>query len=162
MVTRTYSCHMARSSGSAMGTALVRAPRSARFVLPRHCSAWLPRAAWARHWPRDLAKVAREQACGPVQGFFERSGMIDLPSVYGYLPGEKEERAAFCGQEMGKPNFYLVVFVNERNDTVGRCPTFIRWKNHPRGLSLSEQRNSRLLRRAHDALLLLQGAVGFQ
>jgi len=94
--------------------------------------------------PRDLVGVAREHGCGAVQRFFDRPGPIDPPYLYGYLPGEREESAAFWCQVTGKPNSYLLVFIDDRKDkadSTGRCPTALRWSHRPRGLSVTTERN---------------------
>ncbi len=57
--------------------------------------------------PEELLKLARQKGYEQVTDFYiNRYGMINPPYVYGYLPGDEENSAAFwCQKEQkGKHN----------------------------------------------------------
>lgn len=104
-------------------------------VLLGALAGWQPAAA--QMLPADLAKVARQHSCGPVIGFFERPGMIEPPYLYGYIPGDIEDSAAFwCERTDSRPRSFLLVLVNSQ--AASTCPQLIEWSSFPGGLSLGE------------------------
>lgn len=82
--------------------------------------------------PRDLARLAREDGCGPVHGFYNRPGMIEPPYVYGVIPGEREASVAFWCEGRGDREYFLMV-----GGVEGKRAT-LRWPAFPGGLSLTE------------------------
>ncbi|HER20225.1 MAG TPA: hypothetical protein ENO14_04170 [Chromatiales bacterium] len=85
------------------------------------------------HLPMDLQRIATELDCRPVDGFFERPGMVNPPYVYGVLPGEAERSAAFWCQIDAFPKYRLVI-VEDREVRAA-----IEWSNFPGGLSIAEE-----------------------
>jgi len=45
--------------------------------------------------PRELVEHAREIGCAQIEDYYDISGMIGPPYVYGYIPGRLEDSAAF-------------------------------------------------------------------
>ena len=95
----------------------------------------LPAGAFSQQLPKELAELARDLGCGPVPGFFDRPAMVEPPYLYGYLPGSKEDSAAFwCARE--KDSAHLLVLVEN-----GKVSSHFRWINFPGGLSLARDRD---------------------
>lgn len=89
--------------------------------------------------PEELAELAQEKACVPIDDFLARPGMIDPPYVYGVFPGEREDSAAFwCKKAAKSDKPFLLMFKDAR--AVSACPTVIEWWNYPGGLSVETQK----------------------
>lgn len=87
--------------------------------------------------PRELVDYARSQGCAPVQGFYERFGMINPPYVYGFAGGEPEDSAALWCRKTEKSDkpFLLLLKVSDPRMLAG-CPARIEWSSYPKGLSI--------------------------
>ena len=92
--------------------------------------------------PQELRNLAVTIGCEAVPGFYDRPGMIDPPYLYGYLPGNKEETAAFwCYRKQAKES-YLLVFVEGLGQArQGRVTSTIPWSAFPGGLSRFDTKN---------------------
>ncbi|MFZ5503510.1 MAG: hypothetical protein ACOY3V_08320 [Pseudomonadota bacterium] len=89
--------------------------------------------------PKELADFANKNKCSQVLNFYARPGMVLPPYLYGYLPGEIEDSAAFWCK---KGNNYLLMFLDKARSKWSReCPSSIVWRNYPGGLSLSAENN---------------------
>jgi len=101
--------------------------------------------ASAQWLPADLAGAARAHSCGPVDGFFDRPGLVDPPYVYGFLGRVRERSAAFWCQRHETPRAYLLVFVwsSQAGDSL-QCPDSILWTRFPGGLTLSPEHSMSL------------------
>jgi len=96
--------------------------------------------------PEDLISHAKENGCQQVHDFYNnRSGMINPPYVYGYLA---EGSAVYWCQDIDgvhgegekdkdktQPTYSLIIRLGYPNIDIG-CPTRIRSKNYPMGLSI--------------------------
>ena len=92
--------------------------------------------------PQELRELAAQIGCGPVPGFYDKPGMVDPPYLYGYLPGNKEQSAAFwCYREQGEKPYLLVFVEHLGNGRTGRVTSIIPWHDRPRGLSLNDSKN---------------------
>lgn len=97
--------------------------------------------------PRQLVEHARQVGCSQVEDFFDVNGMIGPPYVYGYLPGNTEDSAAFwCERRKnGEREFFLAVMVGQGRAEGGlACPRLIPWHNYPGGLGLYRNPNDSL------------------
>jgi len=86
--------------------------------------------------PDELLNLADESGYSQVAGYYEnRPGMVEPPYVYGYLPGYKQDSAAFwCVRDDGA---YILKFMyKEKPDKGCDCPDEIVWHNPPKGLSI--------------------------
>lgn len=88
----------------------------------------------SNQFPEELDLVAKQLDCQSVPGFFERPGMVEPPYLYGYLPGLKEESAAFWCYQISGEKFYILALVNK-----GKLIGQIKWGNYPGGLSVSKE-----------------------
>lgn len=97
--------------------------------------------------PKELGEVARQNGCSEVKRFFDRPGMIDPPYVYGYLPGPKENSAAFwCEKKEGDKDIFLLIFFfkGERPEEY-KCSQKLQLKTgYPGGLSIYKDRGTTL------------------
>jgi len=89
--------------------------------------------------PQKLRELRTQVGCGPVSGFYDRPGMVEPPYLYGYLPGGKEESAAFWCHREGAEKPFVLVLVEK-----GRVTSTIAWQNYPGGLSLDDSAPLRL------------------
>lgn len=80
--------------------------------------------------PEDLRVLRTKAGCGPVLGFLDRPGMIEAPYLYGVLPGDKENSAAFWCQRSADEKPYVLVVVDK-----GRAVAAIPWEVFRGGLS---------------------------
>jgi hypothetical protein len=94
--------------------------------------------------PNDLAKAAESKGLSPVEGFYDRPGMVEAPFVYGYLPGEKENSAAFWVKSKQEGEFLLVIETKTAVPPEYSCPNTLPWKNFPGGLSIVRNGNMSL------------------
>src|SRR3990172_4624961 len=92
--------------------------------------------------PQELRNLAVTIDCEAVPGFYDRPGMVEPPYLYGYLPGNKEETAAFwCYRKQAKEP-YLLVFVEGLGQArQGRVTSTIPWSAFPGGLSRFDTKN---------------------
>src|SRR5579863_6788085 len=61
--------------------------------------------------PRELVDYAHSQGCAPVEDFYERSGMVNPPFVYGFAGGDPEGSAAlWCRRTEKSDKPYLLLF----------------------------------------------------
>ncbi|PLX40039.1 MAG: hypothetical protein C0608_10070 [Deltaproteobacteria bacterium] len=86
--------------------------------------------------PGDFVEFAEKKGLSPIEGFFDRPGMIEAPFVYGYLPGEKEDSAAFWAKAKSDGEFLLVVWASVDFPPEYSCSETIPWRNFPGGLSI--------------------------
>jgi len=96
--------------------------------------------------PEELLNLANQKGCASIVDFYKDRPDIDPPYVYGYLPGPKEDSAAFwCQKEQkGKKKYFLVfMFKNKKYDRCN-CPDVIEWQNYPGGLSIYKNANTTL------------------
>jgi len=96
--------------------------------------------------PKELLEIAKRNGSKEVTGFYDRPGMINPPYVYGYLPCDKENSAAFwCQrQQKGKKIYYLMIMVKGNKCGPLGCPEKIEWHNYPKGLSVYKEMNTTL------------------
>ena len=92
--------------------------------------------------PDELLQIAKELGCGPVPGFYDRPGMVDPPYLYGWLPRDKEETAAFWCHRDDENKPYLLVFVEGLGSgQEGSVTSTLAWSDYPGGLSLFDIEN---------------------
>jgi hypothetical protein len=97
--------------------------------------------------PEELREVALKSGCSEVKRFFDRPGMVNPPYVYGYLPGPKENSAAFwCEKkENDKEIFLLNFFFKGEIPEEYICSQSIQRKTgYPGGLSVYKDRDTTL------------------
>ncbi len=97
--------------------------------------------------PEELLKIATQRGFEQVTDFYiNRPGMLNPPYVYGYLPGDEEDSAAFWCQKTqnGKKRYFLVFMFKKRNNELCNCPDVIEWQNYPKGLSIYNKANATL------------------
>src|SRR5436309_14754914 len=97
--------------------------------------------------PQELVQVASENKCSQISDFYEeRSGPVNPPYVYGYLPGDEEDSAVFwCFDEKALHDPYVLLFVYKRTDhELTKCPNKIQWNSPPGGLSVFRDRKTTL------------------
>ena len=82
--------------------------------------------------PEALRAIAKQKSCSEVADFFKRPGLVDPPYVIGYLPGSRDESAAFWCTRANAPEKYLLVITGQKN----KCPGEISWQNYPGGLTV--------------------------
>jgi len=83
--------------------------------------------------PEELRALRKQAGCRAIGDFFERPGMVEAPYLYGYLPGNKEDSAAFwCYQPGGEEPYVLVLVQGDR------IASTVRQRNYPGGLSLHD------------------------
>ena len=86
--------------------------------------------------PRELVDFAHANACTPIDDIFERPGMVNPPFVYGWLPGNPADSAAFwCRKTEKSAKPYKLVFKVYDPKQMAECPTTIEWSN-AKGLSI--------------------------
>ena len=87
--------------------------------------------------PMELSEYAHAQHCGPIDDFYERPGMLNPPYVYGVLPGEPEDSAAFwCKKPEASDRPYVLLLRVKNAKALGGCSDRIEWWNYPKGLSV--------------------------
>lgn len=98
---------------------------------------WLPSVVRAQDGvlPQQLAEVARALKCAPVEGFYDRPGMVLPPYVYGVADEPREESAVFWCQRLHSRTFLLVAW---RAD---RALSHLEWTNFPGGLAVTAPRD---------------------
>ncbi len=97
--------------------------------------------------PNELLKLAKQKGYEQVTDFYmNRFGMVNPLYVYGYLPGDEENSAAFWCQKIqnGKKKYFLVFMFKKRNHELCNCPDVIEWRNPPGGLSIYKNANTTL------------------
>ena len=95
----------------------------------------------AQGLPTDLSAIASQHDCQAVENWFrDRPGMTDPSYLYGYYPRERELSAAFWCRKLENRRTYLLVLWNldYPDTTPDGCPSFVEWREFPRGLSLFE------------------------
>jgi hypothetical protein len=86
--------------------------------------------------PRELVDFAHSNGCTPIDNFFERPGMVNPPFVYGWLPGDPADSAAFwCKKTEKSAKPYKLIFKVRDPKQMAGCPTTIEWWS-ARGLSI--------------------------
>jgi hypothetical protein len=83
--------------------------------------------------PEELRALRQEAGCSAIQDFYDRLGFVDPPYLYGYLPGAREESAAFWCIRKGADQRYLLVLVEKH-----RIASTVPWDMYPGGLSLND------------------------
>ena len=88
--------------------------------------------------PEELVELARQKGCDQIEDFFKRPGLVNPPYVYGYLPGDERNSAAFwCRKKTGSsPSYSLLFMFRDTRHELARCPDRIEWENPPGGLSV--------------------------
>jgi hypothetical protein len=87
--------------------------------------------------PRELVDFANANGCAPIDDFFERPGMVNPPFVYGWLPGDPADSAAFwCKKTEKSAKPYKLIFKVRDPKQMAGCPTTIEYWSPPRGLSI--------------------------
>jgi hypothetical protein len=96
--------------------------------------------------PEELLNLARQSGYVPIADFYKDRPDVEPPFVYGYLPGPKEDSAAFwCQKTKNKETKYFLVFLfKNRNHELCNCPDIIEWQNYPGGLSIYKDTNATL------------------
>ncbi len=92
--------------------------------------------------PRELVDFAHANGCTPIDDFFELPGMVNPPFVYGWLPGDPADSAAFwCKKTEKSDKPYKLIFKVRDPKQMAGCPTTIDWWNPPHGLSIETRKN---------------------
>jgi hypothetical protein len=96
--------------------------------------------------PEELLNLARQKGYAPITDFYKDRHDIEPSYVYGYLPGPKENSAAFWCQKdyKGEKKYFLVLMFKNRNHELCNCPDTIEWQNYPGGLSIYKNANTTL------------------
>lgn len=121
----------------------------------------MPRMALAEGppLPSELSEPAKEVGCQPIEGFFDRPGMVQPPYLYGYQPGkgmlpeaEVEKSAAlWCRKSAGEGTVHLLLFARKarpfhgfslaKSQALLPCSPVLEWPaargNPPGGLSVA-------------------------
>lgn len=90
--------------------------------------------------PEPLIEAATKHGCSEVTAFFKRPGLVNPPYVLDYLPGDREDSAAFWCTRPKATEKYLLVIVGQSN----KCPGAISWQNYPGGLSVVRDERMKL------------------
>lgn len=101
----------------------------------------------AQGLPTDLSAIASQHDCQAVENWLrDRPGMTDPAYLYGYYPRERELSAAFWCRKLENRRTYLLVLWNWNypDTTPDGCPSFVEWREFPRGLSLFEDEDMSL------------------
>jgi hypothetical protein len=75
--------------------------------------------------PSELVEFAQKNDCSQVDEFFDsaRVGMVNPPYVYGYLPGRKDDSAAFwCQKKDANERRFFLLIMHRRLPLAGRNP----------------------------------------
>jgi hypothetical protein len=86
--------------------------------------------------PADLREHAKQLGCSGVPGAFEERGMVLPPYVYGVLPGDEHESAAFWCKKADK---FLLAVVAEQEKKLA-CPRVLEFNQYLGGLALAKNR----------------------
>src|SRR5262245_41982804 len=87
--------------------------------------------------PRELADYARVQGCTPIADFYDRTGMLNPPYVYGFADGAPEDSAAlWCRKVESSDKPYLLLLKVSDPRKLDGCPARIDWWYYPDGLSI--------------------------
>jgi hypothetical protein len=115
-------------------------------------------AGQVNNMPSELVAFAAKNGCSQVDDFFgARPGMVSPPYVYGYLPGPKENSAAFwCQKKEGDERRFFLLIMHRRapaeypsdlkdvEHELARCPNKLEWTNYPGGLDVYKDRRTTL------------------
>ena len=93
------------------------------------CIFWCVRA-FAESLPQELKQLAIENHCSSA---VNHAADADPLYLYGYLPGPKQDSAAFWCKAGTK--YFLVTKTKSASD---KCPSRLEWWNAPMGLSVSK------------------------
>jgi hypothetical protein len=93
--------------------------------------------------PREFVQYAEAHGCLQLSDFFDRSGPVNPPYVYGYLKGSEEDSGVFwCKKKIAddKPHL-LMIFARHKEISSSTCPQHIEWWNPPGGLSIHQDKS---------------------
>ncbi len=92
--------------------------------------------------PREFVQYAATHGCIQIDEFFDKSGAINPPYLYGYLQGDREDSGVlWCKKKVADDKPYLLlIFLRESSGLSLTCPKQIEWWNPPGGLSLHKER----------------------
>lgn len=98
---------------------------------------WAPSVVRAQDGvlPQQLAEVARELKCAPVERFYDRPGMVLPPYLYGVVGEPQDESAVFWCQRPRSRTFLLVAW------RANHAPSHLEWTNFPGGLAITAPRD---------------------
>ena len=87
--------------------------------------------------PKDLVDFAQKSGCTQIEDFYDRTGMVNPPYVYGYLPGDAEKSAVlWCKKTSSTQKPYLLLVKSDAQTQSISCSNSIEWWNYPGGLSI--------------------------
>lgn len=86
--------------------------------------------------PLGLREHAKQLGCSGVPGAFEERGMVLPPYVYGVLPGDEHESAAFWCKKGDK---FLLAVIAEKESKLA-CPRVLEFNQYLGGLGLAKSR----------------------
>lgn len=110
---------------------------------------WIPAsflvcsAVYAENYvmPKDLVQYAERNDCVQLGEFFDRSGVMNPPYVYGYLKGSAEDSGAFWCKKTKADNkpYLLLIFTRDSNKAQLTCSHQFEWWNPPGGVSVHRE-----------------------
>jgi hypothetical protein len=110
--------------------------------------AWLSIASWSEVlgaiyvMPREFVQYAEAHGCMQIEEFFDKTGAMNPPYVYGFLKGDAEGSGAFwCKKKIADDKPYvLLIFLRRPNVSSLTCPRQIEWWNSPGGLTVHREK----------------------